>query len=174
MTRPGKVELVRVADGDLAPGDLEKLLSSRHGTTIRQEDAGSAETCLRTPVTYPRCAPWGLVPAQVMRARHRYMTGVLAGVRLLPSASVLLGSAARGWPRALVLQGEADLLALDLGVHDLGLKVIGGELLEEDARALVLDHLVVLGRRLHERQLERGLAVGHRLRRDLEAALRHR
>src|SRR6266511_1120159 len=107
----------------------------------------------------------GLLPAQVMRARHRYMTGVLAGVRLLPIASVLLGSAARGWPRALVLQGEADLLALDLGVQDLVLKVIGGELLEEDARALVLDHLVVLGR---------GLPVGHRLRRDLEAALRHR
>src|SRR6266540_3632007 len=105
---------------------------------------------------------------------HRYMTGVLAGVRLLPIASVLLGSAARGWPRALVLQGEADLLALDLGVQDLVLKVIGGELLEEDARALVLDHLVVLGRGLHDRQLERGLAVGHRLRRDLEAALRHR
>src|SRR6266508_4449653 len=81
----------------------------------------------------------GLLPAQVMRARHRYMTGVLAGVRLLPIASVLLGSAARGWPRALVL-----------------------------------DHLVVLGRGLHDRQLERGLAVGHRLRRDLEAALRHR
>src|SRR6266511_3204678 len=104
----------------------------------------------------------GLLPAQVMRARHRYMTGVLAGVRLLPIASVLLGSAARGWPRALVLQGDAVLPALDLGVQDLVLMVIGGELLEEDARALVFVHWVGLRRGLHSLPLRRASDLHHR------------
>src|SRR6266498_498115 len=89
-------------------------------------------------------------------------------------ASVLLRGAARRRPGALVLEGEADLLPLDLGIQDLVLQVVGGELLEEDAGALVLDHLVALGRRLHDRQLERGLAIGHRLGGDLEPALWHR
>src|SRR6266487_1536553 len=76
-----------------------------------------------------------------------------AGVRLsglVPVASVLLWGAARRRPWALVLQGEADLLPLDLGVQDLVLQVVGGELLEEDAGALVLDDLIVLGGRLHD------------------------